>query len=98
MPKEFERRKEDVNVAALGDRVKGVEGWCERMDFELRANTVLTKQIHANTEEMVDLFKSSKEMFEFLAKWGKRFAVFVKYVGYVAGGITAVWALLNIKR
>jgi hypothetical protein len=94
----FDRRSTDPNAESLGTRMSAVEGWCEQMDFELKANTRLTQQVHTNTEEIVQLFKASKEMFEFLARWGKRFAIFARYVSYVAGAIAAVWAVVNLRR
>lgn len=49
----FDRRSTDVNVAALAvrvigleGRVEGLEGKAEQNNRELRANTVLTKQVH----------------------------------------------------
>jgi hypothetical protein len=94
----FDRRATDVNAQSINTRMSGVEGWCEQLDFELKANTRLTQQVHTNTQEIVELFKASKEMFEFLARWSKRFAIFAKYVSYVAGAIAAVWAVLNLRR
>lgn len=98
MPEAFDRRSTDVNAQSTATRLSAVEGWCERMDFELKANTALTKQVHTNTEEIVELFKAFKELVEFMAKWGKRFAIFAKYVSYVAGAIAAVWAVLNLRK
>lgn len=97
-PHNFDRRATDSNAAALSTRMNTVEKWCETMDYELKANTKLTMQVHKNTEDIVELMASAKEMWEFLTKWGKRFAIFSKYVSYVAGAIAAVWALLHLRR
>lgn len=57
---QFDRRKRDVNVQALADRVTGLEGRVEGLELatkdnsrelhlnssELKANTQLTKQVH----------------------------------------------------
>lgn len=60
----FDRRWTDVNVEALAVRVTGLEGRVESLErdlkdntVELRANTTLTKQVHTNTETIVEAVK-----------------------------------------
>src|SRR4051812_10008715 len=94
----FDRRSTDANVAALAVRVNAFESWAERLEVEVKSNTRLTEEVHGNTAEIVELFKASKDFFEFTARWGKRVAIFAKYVSYIAGAIAAVWAVLNLRR
>lgn len=96
---QFDRRDSDANAMALSTRVGILEKWAETMDLELRANTRLTKQVHENTEGIVAAVEGTKEMWDFLSKWGRRIAIFAKYVGYIAGAVAAVWAVIvNFRR
>lgn len=94
----FDRRESDVNVRAVATQVKAVAERVEAMDFELKANTILTKQIHTSTEDLVSAIEGTKEMWAFLSKWGKRLAIFLKYVGICAGAITAIWSAMHLRK
>lgn len=98
IPHGFDRREEDVNVKALSVRVKAVEELQEALGYDLAENTRITSQIQTNTAEIVELFKASKEMFEFLARWGRRFAILMKYTGMIAGGVAAIWAAIHLRK
>lgn len=48
--------------------------------------------IEANTKSLVEGIQSATSFWAFMTKWAKRFAVFMKYVGYVAAAGAAVYA------
>lgn len=48
--------------------------------------------IEKNTRSLVEGIQSATSFWAFMTKWGKRFAVFMKYVGYVAAAGAAVYA------
>lgn len=92
----FNRRATDPNVAALAVRVSGLEGRVAVVEqsltdntTELRANTALTKQVHSNTETLVELAQSAAV----IGKIAKKTSIGLKYLGFGAGGIAAVMAL-----
>lgn len=93
-----ERRKQDANVQSLATQVTSLAERVHSMDFELKANTRLTQQIHTSTEDLVAAIEGTKEMWAFLSKWGKRLAIFLKYVGIIAGAITAIWTAVNLRK
>lgn len=94
----FDRREGDVNTKALSTQVTSLAERVHSMDFELKANTRLTKQIHESTEDLVLAIEGTKEMWAFLSKWGKRLAIFMKYAGMIAGGFAAIWAAIHLRR
>ena len=79
--------------ANLAGRVHSLESRVETLEADLRANTealvantALTKQVHANTVTLVNLAQSA----EVLIRMGKKFAIFMKYVGFAFGGVGAI--------
>lgn len=101
----FNRRATDGNVAALALRVTALEQRMEQFEDELRVNTVelrsntaLTEQIHGNTEDIIAAVQATKAFWDFASKWGKRFAVFAKYLSYIVGLVAAGLAVMHIKK
>lgn len=101
----FDRRSTDGNVAALALRVTSLELRMEQFEDQLRVNTVelrsntrLTEEIHGNTEDIIAAVQATKAFWDFASKWGKRFAIFSRYAGYVLGFVAAALALLHFKK
>jgi hypothetical protein len=91
----FDRRGTDANVAALSVRVRGLEGRVglleDKVDLnsrELIANTALTKQVHQNTEAIV-------EAVTWLSTTKKVMIVGITGVGGLAAAGTALVAFLK---
>lgn len=87
---QFDRRSSDANVASLSLRVGSLEGRVTVLEqglnsntLELRANTVLTQQVHTNTEAIVEAVKWMATTKRFMYSTGK-------WVGAVGGGFIAV--------
>lgn len=102
---QFDRRSSDVNVqgialrvAALETRMEVVEKGMRDNARELLANTALTKQVHKNTEAIVEAVESLAAMWEFGTRWGKRIAIFSKYATFVVGLIVAVMTALHLRK
>jgi hypothetical protein len=75
---QFNRRVSDINVQALSLRVAGLESRMEVVEKgmrdnarELLANTALTKQVHQNTETMVEAMQSLAGLWEWLGVRGR---------------------------
>lgn len=64
------------------------------MRAEVAANTAITQNVQTNTSEVVALLNSFKGAFSLLEKLGK----LAKWIGYIAGCLTAVAALVAILK
>lgn len=102
---QFDRRASDVNVQAIALRVAALETRMEVVEKgmrdnarELLANTALTKQVHQNTEAMVEAMQSLAGLWEWLGRWGKRIAIFSKYAAYVVGFVASILAVLHLRK
>lgn len=88
-------------IDGLVTRMDSVERWMEGFKLqmnnvgeEVRANTRLTEEIHGNTSELVETMADLKT----LGRWGKRAAIFSKYVAYVVALFGAAWAFVFPHR
>lgn len=84
---QFDRRIEDVNVAALGTRLKALEDTVHQVITpelrdcarELVTNTLLVRtgndaveRVERNTEDIVAAVEAAKGLWDFLTRWGSR--------------------------
>lgn len=94
MPGSFNRRTQDANVDALRQQVKGLEDHVHgAMMPELRANTILTKQMHARTEEMWEVFESTRNGFRMIASIGNAGVKLIEVGGKIARPLVWIAAL-----
>lgn len=90
----FDRRQEDVNVKSVAERVKAIEDHVHgAMMPELRANTILTKQMHARTEEMWEIFETTRNGFRVIASVGNAGMKVVEVGGKLAKPLLWIGAL-----
>lgn len=94
----FDRRGTDANIAALSVRMSGVEGRVEVLEqkqettnVELRANTELTRQMHAKVEEIHEVFMAAKGGFKLVEGAGK----IAKPLLWLVILVGAVWGYLT---
>lgn len=102
---QFDRRATDANVSSLALRVAGLESRMEVMEKnqaanarELLANTALTRQVHTNTEAIVDAVQSLAGLWEWCTKWGRRLSIFAKYATPIVTFIAAIIAALHLRK
>ena len=78
-----------TRVHSLENRVSTLERDLLANTKELHANTVLTQKVYTNTVTLVELAQSAAV----LIRVGKKCAIFLKYAGFAAGGVGAIFAL-----
>ena len=104
---QFDRRVSDVNMAALSDRMKGLEGRVTVLEEQgtsnarnLESNTMLTKEVHEAVfgveGEFVGIAGLVKEIYG-IVETGKSF---FRAIGSVASGAgkSADWVSRMLKR
>lgn len=64
----------------------------EELAQQLKDNTELTKKVEANTAGVVDMFSALQGGFKVLGVLGQ----IGKWIAYIAGAVTAVWAVLHV--
>lgn len=77
------------------ERRQGMDGLVRRVDAlegKLDANTEMTRRIEERTAGVVEMFDAMKGGFKVLGILGQ----IGKWVAYIAGAVTAVWAALHI--
>ena len=80
----LERRAEDPRWAEMTERM-------DSFDEALAANTVLTKQVKANTDNIVTIFESGRAFFRVMGMVG----VVAKWMAKVAAAALLVWAVFR---
>jgi len=88
----------ELRVTAIEEGMQVIRLEMKHAASELQENTFLTEEIHGNTQTIIEAVKATAALWNFATRWGKRLAVFMKYVGYVAGGFAAVWAFLKVWK
>lgn len=79
-----ERRVDDHRWAVMEARMDTFEG-------ALRANTELTRQVKANTDNIVTLFESGRAFFRVMGMVGG----FAKWLTKVAAGMAILWVIFR---
>lgn len=80
----LQRRAEDPRWEAMNSRM-------DAFDEALQANTALTKEVKANTDNIVALFESGKAFFRVMGLIGTA----AKWIGKVAAAVAIVWAVFR---
>lgn len=86
------RRESDFALAGLPLKLSRMESRVSALEAGLVSNTALTQRVFDNTKTLVEGVQAATSFWAFTTKWAKRFAVFMKYVGYVAAAGAAVYA------
>lgn len=77
------------------ERRQGMETLVSRVDAleqKLDANTEMTRKIEERTAGVVEMFEAMKGGFKVIAILGQ----LAKWIAYIAGAVTTVWAALHV--